>query len=74
MPTNGATQHADVAIPIVFPDYRITVDTPEVAVTVPDLIPWGNVLPDRFMKGKPWVRHDEHYHVDFAAPCKPHSG
>lgn len=22
-----------------------------------------------FMKGKPWVRHDEHYHVDFAVPC-----
>jgi penicillin-insensitive murein endopeptidase len=27
-----------------------------------------------FMKGKPWVRHDEHYHVDFAIPCKPASG
>lgn len=24
-----------------------------------------------FMKGKPWVRHDEHYHVDFAVPCNP---
>ncbi len=24
-----------------------------------------------FMKGKPWIRHDEHYHVDFAVPCKP---
>ena len=24
-----------------------------------------------FMKGKPWVRHDEHYHVDFAVRCKP---
>lgn len=23
----------------------------------------------KFMKGKPWVRHDEHYHVDFALPC-----
>lgn len=23
-----------------------------------------------FMKGKPWVRHDEHYHVDFAVPCQ----
>lgn len=22
-----------------------------------------------FMKGKPWVRHDEHYHVDFDVPC-----
>ncbi len=24
-----------------------------------------------FMMGKPWVRHDEHYHVDFSLPCKP---
>ncbi|KQQ89189.1 penicillin-insensitive murein endopeptidase [Massilia sp. Leaf139] len=24
-----------------------------------------------FMRGKPWVRHDEHYHVDFAVPCEP---
>jgi penicillin-insensitive murein endopeptidase len=27
-----------------------------------------------FMKGKPWVRHDEHYHVDFAVSCKPNLG
>jgi penicillin-insensitive murein endopeptidase len=26
-----------------------------------------------FMKGKPWVRHDEHYHVDFAVRCKPNA-
>lgn len=24
-----------------------------------------------FMKRPAWVRHDEHYHVDFAIPCKP---
>ena len=24
-----------------------------------------------FMKGEPWIRHDEHYHVDFAVPCRP---
>ena len=24
-----------------------------------------------FMMGKPWVRHDEHYHVDFSLPCEP---
>ena len=24
-----------------------------------------------FMKGKPWIRHDEHYHVDFSLPCQP---
>ncbi|MBK9571736.1 MAG: penicillin-insensitive murein endopeptidase [Rhodoferax sp.] len=22
-----------------------------------------------FMRGRPWVRHDEHYHVDFAVKC-----
>jgi penicillin-insensitive murein endopeptidase len=27
-----------------------------------------------FMKGKPWVRHDEHYHVDFTVACKPNAG
>lgn len=24
-----------------------------------------------FMKGTPWVRHDEHYHVDFSVACEP---
>ncbi|WP_229509222.1 penicillin-insensitive murein endopeptidase [Massilia sp. CCM 8734] len=24
-----------------------------------------------FMKGKPWVRHDEHFHVDFKLACAP---
>jgi penicillin-insensitive murein DD-endopeptidase len=23
-----------------------------------------------FMKGKPWVRHDEHFHIDFDVPCQ----
>ncbi|MEC8229404.1 MAG: replication initiation protein, partial [Pseudomonadota bacterium] len=23
-----------------------------------------------FSKKRSWVRHDEHYHVDFAIPCK----
>ncbi len=24
-----------------------------------------------FMKERPWVRHDEHYHIDFRIPCRP---
>jgi penicillin-insensitive murein DD-endopeptidase len=24
-----------------------------------------------FMQRQPWVRHDEHYHVDFKLPCAP---
>lgn len=25
----------------------------------------------RFMRRQAWVRHDEHYHVDFTTPCQP---
>lgn len=25
----------------------------------------------QFMQGQAWVRHDEHYHIDFSVPCKP---
>lgn len=34
--------------------------------------PRGPYLKTRlnFMRKKPWVRHDEHYHVDFGLPCK----
>jgi len=34
--------------------------------------PRGSYLQEHlnFMKGKAWIRHDEHYHVDFAIPCK----
>ena len=28
----------------------------------------------KFMQSRPWVRHDEHYHVDFAVKCKPLAG
>lgn len=24
-----------------------------------------------FMRGQAWVRHDEHYHIDFAVACRP---
>ena len=27
-----------------------------------------------FMKTRPWIRHDEHYHVDFGVPCRPFHG
>ena len=35
----------------------------------------GQYLKDNiiFMKGKAWIRHDEHYHVDFSVPCKPNA-
>ena len=33
----------------------------------------GNVLRNTvpFMKTTPWIKHDEHYHVDFSLPCRP---
>jgi hypothetical protein len=37
----------DIAIPIVFPDYLIAVDTPKTSITVPDLLPGFDLLPDR---------------------------
>jgi len=32
----------------------------------------GKALPSliRFSVKKPWVRHDEHYHIDFEVPCE----
>jgi penicillin-insensitive murein DD-endopeptidase len=34
--------------------------------------PSGKALPSlmRFSVKKPWVRHDEHYHIDFEVPCE----
>ncbi|MDD5034876.1 MAG: hypothetical protein PHE55_08975 [Methylococcaceae bacterium] len=37
----------DLAVPIVFPDYLIMVETPAVNVNVPDVLPWVDILPDR---------------------------
>ncbi len=37
----------DVAIPIVFPDYKISVTTPTSKVEIPDLIPGFDILPDK---------------------------
>lgn len=36
----------DIAIPIVFPDYLIAVNTPKIKIKVPNLIPGVNLLPD----------------------------
>lgn len=36
----------DLAIPIVFPDYLIVVNTPKTRISIPDLIPGFDLLPD----------------------------
>lgn len=38
----------DIAIPIVFPDYLIAVNTPKTKVKIPDLIPGFDLLPESF--------------------------
>lgn len=37
----------DIVIPIVFPDYLITVETPRQTVKIPDLLPGIDILPDK---------------------------
>lgn len=37
---------ADIVIPIVFPDYLISVNTPKTRVKIPDLIPGFDLFPD----------------------------
>lgn len=37
---------SDLLIPIVFPDYKITVETPEVDVKIPDYLPYVDILPN----------------------------
>jgi penicillin-insensitive murein DD-endopeptidase len=32
---------------------------------------WPQIRSLRFSTRKGWWRHDEHYHVDFAVPCRP---
>ncbi|MFZ1642579.1 MAG: hypothetical protein WAV07_14340, partial [Candidatus Contendobacter sp.] len=38
--------------------------------------PTGSGLPKilKFSTKKPWVRHDEHYHIDFVFPCAEQIG
>lgn len=36
----------DIAIPIVFPDYLIAVNTPKTRLSIPDLLPGIDILPD----------------------------
>jgi penicillin-insensitive murein endopeptidase len=38
--------------------------------------PKGSALQKKlpFSVKKPWIRHDEHYHIDFSVPCKPLTG
>ena len=39
----------DVAVPIAFPDYLISVNTPQAVIEVPDLLPFVDLLPGRIV-------------------------
>ncbi len=52
-----------LALVILEPQYLPRLFATRRGETLRTRLPW--------MKGKPWVRHDEHYHVDFVVPCKP---
>jgi penicillin-insensitive murein endopeptidase len=32
---------------------------------------WSDIKDLPFMTKQAWIRHDEHYHVDFEVPCRP---
>ena len=45
---------------ILAPEFVDELEMTEVGRQAVRSIPW--------MRGRPWVRHDEHFHVDFAVP------
>lgn len=56
----AAAKGAPIARVILAPEYRTELMKSAAGRRALATIPW--------MRGKPWVRHDEHYHVDFAVP------
>ncbi|HVX89631.1 MAG TPA: penicillin-insensitive murein endopeptidase [Gemmatimonadales bacterium] len=52
-----------VARVILTPDYQDELRQSELGRRALATIPW--------MVGRPWIRHDEHYHIDFAVPGRP---
>lgn len=64
---HGAARRHGVAIQLVIFDQRLMEELfqtrrgPFLRSTLP------------FMKGRPWIRHVEHYHIDFGLPCLPRS-
>jgi penicillin-insensitive murein endopeptidase len=59
----AAKKHGtDIAMVILDPDYMQRVYATPRGVQIRQAI--------RFMATRPWVRHDDHYHVDFAVACQ----
>ncbi len=49
--------------------WRVIFD-PELQPRLRELPAWSGIADLKFSARRSWVRHDEHYHVDFAVPCK----
>lgn len=58
--TVAAEQGAPISRVILAPELMDELDKSEVGRRALRAMPW--------MRGRPWVRHDEHFHVDFAVP------
>lgn len=48
---------------------RVVFD-PEMQPALKGVKSWNKIADLTFSKRRSWVRHDEHYHVDFAIPCE----
>jgi penicillin-insensitive murein endopeptidase len=56
----AAKHHASIRLVILDPAFEELLKAHPARRALVDDLP--------FMRGRPWVRHDEHYHVDFAVP------
>jgi penicillin-insensitive murein endopeptidase len=50
---------------------RRVIFDPELQAKLRSTAAWPAIEGLPFSTGRAWVRHDEHYHVDFEIPCKP---
>jgi penicillin-insensitive murein endopeptidase len=52
---------------------RRVIFDPELQRRLQTTAAWPKIRNLRFSERPSWVRHDEHYHMDFEVPCKPMS-
>lgn len=50
--------------------WRVIFD-PEMRPSLMSTSAWSEISSLNFTKKRSWVRHDDHYHVDFDIPCQP---
>ena len=50
--------------------WRVIFD-PEMQPALRETAAWPEIAGLEFSARRSWVRHDDHYHVDFAVPCEP---